>query len=153
MHRASLAAVVLGLAVAALPLVSASPANAHKWTVCNRGPDNVDVAIAYPTSNGYTSEGWWTLRACGGCAVVFNGTLAASLVFLRGESASGAEYGGTTLFCTARSPFTMARSNTSRRNCERRGGQFKTFGTQKFVKTNHTTNLLRPSGSRSICID
>jgi uncharacterized membrane protein len=41
------------------------------WTVCNRSAKDVQVSIAYvnPGSRGgFISEGWWKLRACGGCA-------------------------------------------------------------------------------------
>ena len=153
MRKSALTILAFGLAIVAAELLSVSGAHAAKWTVCNRSPNNVDVAIAWQTSNGFISRGWWNIRACGGCAVVFNRPLEASIVFLRGEAAGGIEYSGNSLLCIRRTAFEMPRANTSRQACLRRGGQFASFGQHNIRTQNHTTNLQRPAGPGPVCID
>jgi uncharacterized membrane protein len=149
------AAVMLGFVLATGGMLSTSSAHAATWAICNRSAYNVDVAIAYGVPNGYTSEGWWTVRACGGCAVVFSGNLAASGVFLRGENTNGAVYGGSNLFCTRQSAFTMAHANVDRAECTRRGGKTVSFQmhTIRSNRTRLTTTLNNPRGSSRVCID
>src|SRR5215468_10982842 len=53
---------------------------AQSWKVCNRTADNMTVAIAYSNSFGQIiTEGWWTIRACGGCATVVGAEKARAL--------------------------------------------------------------------------
>jgi uncharacterized membrane protein len=50
-------------------------ANAHAthWTVCNKTPEDLNVAIAFIDNENHTAvEGWHGLHKCGGCAVVLN---------------------------------------------------------------------------------
>jgi uncharacterized membrane protein len=145
------ATLIIGLAC--ITAIYSSLAHATTWTVCNRSVHDFDVSIAYPSKYGYTSEGEWTLRACGGCVVVFEGDLPATGVFLRGQSRSGAAYEGNTLFCTGRSPFTIERANVDEKTCSRRGGRMKAFKMHNIQKNRHTTNLLNPSGTKRVCID
>jgi uncharacterized membrane protein len=54
-------------------VVSADAQAAQWWTICNRTAEDLDVAIAYfHPSEEWFSEGWWGLKACGGCARVMN---------------------------------------------------------------------------------
>jgi uncharacterized membrane protein len=67
------------------------PAKAD-FTICNRTAESVDVAAAYVNpKGGFISEGWWTLRPCGGCELVVlsRETSDPHNVFFTGTEAAG----------------------------------------------------------------
>ena len=81
-------------------------ANAHAkgWNICNRTPEELNVAIAYKgTSDQWISKGWHNLRACGGCALVMNHSRTEYVgVYYHAENTAGAErIGGTGKFCVS----------------------------------------------------
>jgi uncharacterized membrane protein len=68
MHRLMKVCVVAAVALGA-PLY----AHAASWTICNKTTEDLNVAIGYfHTSGQWLSEGWWTVRSCGGCARVMD---------------------------------------------------------------------------------
>jgi uncharacterized membrane protein len=138
------------LLTSALLAVSSAHAVDREWTVCNRTSETVSVAIARGAANGYVSEGWWKIGACG-CKTVLSGDVPVTGAFLRGVSSSGRVFAGETLMCVRRGgPFTLANAE-SERHC--RGGDrcFETFGFHSLKKPRFTTNLTGAGGGR--CID
>src|SRR5262245_17924321 len=111
--------------VALVAIVLGSSLQAHadqQWRICNKDSEQAVVAIAYaiPGSFRVLSEGWWTLRGCGGCAVVLkkSDTSDPKTVFLRAENSKGqAVVEGRTQFCVARHRFTIKGND----NCKGRG--------------------------------
>ena len=85
-------------------LFVAAPASAASWTICNKSPEELQVAIAYlHTSNQWLSEGWWTVRSCGGCVQVMNLSKTDRVnQFFRAVTPSGEErVGGSHRFCVS----------------------------------------------------
>lgn len=119
MHRLIKLSVVASVALAA-PLY----AHAASWTICNNTAEDLNVAIGYfHTSGQWLSEGWWTVRSCGGCAQVMNLAKTDRVrQFVRAETTSGLErVGGNTRFCVSdrasgQPPFTVRNSSRCRGN-------------------------------------
>jgi uncharacterized membrane protein len=64
--------VLVAVSLAASFGLSATAYATH-WTVCNRTPENLNVAVGFIDNNNQTAtEGWHALNRCGGCAVVLN---------------------------------------------------------------------------------
>ncbi|MGE0715963.1 MAG: DUF1036 domain-containing protein [Alphaproteobacteria bacterium] len=148
------ALLLLFLVVMMVPLRAA----AEGWTICNRTPEELKVAVAYfDEANKWMSEGWWALGPCGGCKFVLNANKTERTnVFFRAVTRDGSErIGGDQRFCVstraAGSPPFTVRSNA---NCGRANG----YALEGFrVVTidsdrNHTTNITGAVGNRR-CID
>jgi uncharacterized membrane protein len=152
MHSSSIVpSLVLAALCSAAPFAHAAQ---RTWTVCNRTPEPVRVAVAYGApGGGYESRGWWDLPACGGCKVVLSRDVPVTGAFLRGESRSGAVFADDTLMCTSvDSPFAIGRADLER-NCSGRAGEFKTFSMHHLSKARHTTNLTGKGPNGRVCID
>jgi uncharacterized membrane protein len=79
-------------------------ASAAGWLICNRTPEELQVAIAYHDgANGWLTEGWWSLKACGGCTRVMDQSKTdGANVFYRAVTPRGDErIGGKTHFCVS----------------------------------------------------
>ena len=79
-------------------------ASAEGWRICNRTAEQLHVAIAYHDgANGWLTEGWWELRACGGCASVMDHSKTdGTNVFLRAVTPKGsARVEGSARFCVS----------------------------------------------------
>ena len=142
MHRIRIGACVV------LSLVATSAAHAD-WTICNRTADSMRVAVAYVNPRGgFISEGWWTLRACGGCATVVlrSETSDPNNVFFHAESPEGTRIDGNSQFCVGRSPFKM-------------DGKGQCNDTRSFqhaavnLDRNFTTTINPPNNAGRRCID
>jgi uncharacterized membrane protein len=124
-----------------------SPARAD-WTICNKTAEEYNVAIAYEQGRGHVSEGWWTLRPCGGCKVVHQGRFAVAGAFLRGEGKEGSVAEGNNLFCVTNRAFTISGAG----NCRNRGYSERGFTLHR-VTGDYTTNITGRSPSGRVCID
>jgi len=92
------------LSVLLFTMFGIAQAHAAQWIICNRTAEDLDVAIAYlHTSNQWLSEGWWTVRACGGCAKVMDLSKSDRVNhFLHATTRSGEErVGGNDRFCVS----------------------------------------------------
>ncbi len=91
------------------------PAQAATWSICNRTPEPLQVAIAYRNQGGtWVSRGWWPLRACGGCAAVLDLSETDTVEqYYRAESGRGElRLDGPTRFCMNRNAFTVSNRGT-----------------------------------------
>jgi uncharacterized membrane protein len=117
------------------------------WKICNKTADDMRVAIAYvnPRVGGFISEGWWTLRACGGCKTVLQASQTSDPhnVFYRAEGGGVVE--GRDQFCVGSSPFKM----NGTRNC----GVKKGFVHKQINIANATSNITGRSSSGRVCFD
>jgi uncharacterized membrane protein len=136
--------------ISLLFLISISHPAQAEWTVCNKTPDNVWVAIAFDQGGGqFVSQGWWQVRGCGGCQVVHSGSFQLSGVWLRGQSDDGRVWEGNDLFCTKTNAFRVVGAN----NCNGRGLERKAFQLIKVNPQHQTTNLTGSSNSGKRCFD
>lgn len=143
------------LASAALALAAAAPlqASAYVWTICNKSPENLRIAIAYrDLDNRWISRGWWSVRACGGCANVLNLAKTDTVdQFYRAVSDDGRErLAGDTRFCVAPSGgFQLA-------NGGRCPGGYTAAGFRRvpveYSNRDFTSNINAAPGGR-VCID
>jgi len=133
--------------------VWALQAEAEDWHICNRTPEALNVAIGYlDRSDRWTSEGWWTLNACGGCKMVMERSKTNNrTVYFRAETMNGVQRNfGPTMFCTSNRAYTIRDT----RDCERRG-----YSRAGFMEANmkgggkYTTDILPPPGPGPRCID
>lgn len=103
---------------------------AHAWfNVCNKSASKANVAFAYleigarrpdifgnpgppQMSQGWTSEGWWSLGS-GECAQVYPHSLRERnrIYFVYGESDDGSSWSGSQPFCTISSRFALGRAD------------------------------------------
>jgi uncharacterized membrane protein len=116
------------------------------WTICNKTADNMRVAIAYVNPRGgFISEGWWTVRACGGCATVLQtkDTSDHRNVFYHAEGGGVIE--GSSVFCVGNSPFKL----NGKGSCAVK----KRFLHKEINLRSHTTNITGRSASGRVCID
>jgi len=132
---------------AMVALIGASlPAKAD-FSVCNKTPTSVTVAVAYATpARGFVSEGWWNLRTCQ-CEVLVLSTETSDPhnVYMHGHAGDD-RWEGEMHFCTRREAFNIA----GEENCEARGFRRTAFQHIKAPEVNHTTNLTK-SGTRIDC--
>ncbi len=154
MRKATYTHLALCVAILTAGLLSVSPAWATVWKVCNSSPEDIEIAIAYNLNDArqYIAKGWWKVRACGGCQVVYNGNLPIKGAFLRGEGAQGSVWEGDNLFCTSQARFEIPHANVDARTCRARGQDMKAFQLHTITSDNFTTTL-RNTQSRSHCID
>jgi uncharacterized membrane protein len=127
---------------------------AESWQVCNRTPDNMTVAIAYSNSFGQIiTEGWWTIRACGGCATVVGSEKARALpdkrnAYLYAHVGSTATIRGDESFCVGDSEFTI--NSSASPGCPHR----RPFKAESInLNRDHTTNITGRGVSGNVCID
>ncbi len=157
MRNLSRGRLAFGVLMITAGTMAAREARATTWTVCNRSAEDVSVAIAFNLKDArqYISKGWWTLRACGGCKVVFSGNLPITGAFLRGEGADGDKWEGETLFCTAPRRFEIPNANVDERTCRARGQEAKQFKMHVLNTQNYTTTLrdTRRYPGKKTCID
>lgn len=138
-------------------LVAVSVAEAS-WQICNRTPDEMSVAIAYDPGNGHhVSQGWYKLRACGGCKNF--GDFKIKGVWYRAESKTGARVvEGDDLFCVHTSTaFKLGRPN-DRGECSVKSGPGAKLLKKRFkfvrLKTkNFTSNIIGKGAKGQVCID
>lgn len=138
--------------LAALGLTLPVSANAAMWTICNKTPEDLSVAIAYQDhDNQWVSRGWWSVRACGGCAKVLNLSKTETVdQFYRAVSPSGAErITGRNRFCVGSSSFTAR--NGGRCPSGHTAAGFKRIEVE-YSDRNHTSNIVGSVGGRT-CID
>jgi uncharacterized membrane protein len=124
-------------------LLSAPPALATEWKICNASSESASVAIVFDLNDNrhYISKGWWTIPPNGGCKVVFNGNLPVKGAFMRAEGSRGAVWEGDNLFCTSHSRFEIPNANVDERACRARGSQLKAYQMHVINKPNFTTTL------------
>jgi len=153
----NLSAFFSAAAAAAIVLVSGLPheARAASWTVCNRTPDRLTIAIGYPAvSAQILTEGWWTIGGCGGCAIVMDARTANQLpdkttTYLRAEFNDGSgSVEGDENFCVDANAFHI--NSTASPGCN----DMRSFRTQQVnLNKNHTTNITGRGRSGQVCID
>jgi uncharacterized membrane protein len=141
----------VGAVATALMLSGLSlPAKAD-FTICNRTAESVDVMAAWVNPNGgFISEGWWTLRACGGCEVVVlsRETSDPHNVFYYAHG-GGLVWKGEDRFCMKQSAFKIIGNH----NCAGRGFGAKGFRHVTSQSANIKTTLSGRTTSGKVCID
>jgi hypothetical protein len=127
------------------------------WTICNRTAEELHVAIAYfHTSEQWLSEGWWTLRACGGCARVMDLAKTDRVnQFFRAVTPNGVErVGGDRRFCV--SSHAKGAPPWTGRSGAKCGGDYVSAGFRlqkvEFSDENFTTNITGKVSGK-VCID
>jgi uncharacterized membrane protein len=141
MRRAGLAG-----SVAVITLLGCLTQAQAAWEICNKTPDEMSVAIAYVNpGGGFISEGWWNLRACGGCKKVLvpSDTSDHKNVFYRAEGGGTIE--GDSQFCVSNSSFKM----NGKGNCPVKKG----FRHKEINLADWRTNITGQSPSGRVCID
>jgi uncharacterized membrane protein len=139
--------------VAAVVLSSAVVAEAQSWQICNRLTEDRVVSIAYVnlgSSGGFISEGWWTVKACGGCAKVLlrKETSDPHNVFLRAKDSRGnVVMDGGSRMCSASFKHTIVGNDS----CKRRGFEDAMYRHVTVdLNKNYTTNLTGEPRCRTI---
>jgi uncharacterized membrane protein len=133
--------------VLSLVLLSSIPKDAHagSWSVCNKTPDKLTIAIGYANSTGgINTEGWWTLNPCDGCANVLNQNKAADYknVYLHARGVVE----GDESFCVRDNAFTL--NNAQGSNC----GNRRSFRSQNVnLNKQWTTNITGRGRSGRVC--
>jgi uncharacterized membrane protein len=122
------------------------------WTVCNRIAEKANIVIAYiGHDGGFVSKGWWTLRACGGCAKVLLQSQSGGLDdgFLHAQVPGGAGIvEGDHAFCVTNGNFLMNAKDPI--NCP----ATKSFRRHHIDLRKHwTTNITGRAPSGKVCID
>jgi uncharacterized membrane protein len=132
--------------------MAAGATSAASWSICNRTPEHLQVAIAYKDKGGtWVSRGWWQLARCGGCANVLNlGETDEVNQFYRAESSNGEErLGGSTRFCLNHKVFLVS----NRGQCPQ---GFAAAGFHKqaveYSDRNFKSNI-NPAPGGPVCID
>ncbi|MEF3367473.1 DUF1036 domain-containing protein [Methylocystis sp. 9N] len=122
------------------------------FKICNRTPESITVAAAWVSpSGGFVSEGWWTLRACGGCeTVVLRSETSDPHNYFFYAHAGAKEWRGDSMFCTTRSAF---RISDAKRCPLKRRGEMKGFIHVTSGSGNQTRTLTGRSSSGGVCID
>lgn len=126
-------------------LLSASPALAW-YDICNKTPNRVRVAVGYIGSNGYVSEGWWTIQPYDCKTVIGDGEAddTNQYWFYAKDLDDGGAWDGDSQFCTSSRRFTIVG-----KNCSDRGYDWTGFRRVNTSGGDHTTNLTsRSSGQR-----
>lgn len=132
-------------------------ANAEGWHVCNRTAEDLRIAIAYHDgANGWLTEGWWTLRQCGGCAYVMpHSKTDGTNVFLHATTRGGAlRVGGEGRFCVS-DPAKGAPPWTGRSGKTCGAGYVSATFQKHVVDTDkkYTTNITGNASGGRRCID
>lgn len=104
------------LALAApLAIVPAKPAAA--WLdACNKTSEEIYVAVAYDSDQGWTSVGWWTIQPRS-CLTMLGDALEYRYYYAYAETASGGVFDGDYNFCIQDTKFDIVGND----DCESRG--------------------------------
>lgn len=104
------------LGAAALVVVTGMPAMAD-LRICNSTKGRIGVAIGYQATEGWATEGWWTI-AGETCETLIKGKLASRFYYVHAvDYDRGGEWSGPTVMCTEDRAFVI-QGNT---DCETRG--------------------------------
>ena len=76
-----------------------APARAD-FRLCNNSGSRVSVALAYTDGETWISEGWWNLKAGGGCETLVRGPLVAEFYYVYAMDEHGGEWKGKAFMCT-----------------------------------------------------
>jgi uncharacterized membrane protein len=111
-------AIVLGLA--GLPCVAGTALAG--FNVCNKTGQDVRAALGRFDGTGWTSEGWWTVKA-GSCTALLTGPLQGRFYYLYATDGASGTWDGKTRFCVApEKRFKSAgRADCAKRGFDRRG--------------------------------
>lgn len=128
------------------------------WSVCNKSPYPVWVAVAWDENGSYASRGWWHLGACGACAVVLSGRPATAGVFVYAVTDSDEPVlaGSNNLFCVRDDAFLFRRENavSAPNQCSQSGGHRVDFMLSQLQHgSNVSTDIVGRSLNGSTCID
>ncbi len=107
-HLESIArlAFCLVLLLPAFQIASAAPAHAD-LRVCNQTHDPVSIALGYPATRGWQSEGWW-VAGPGNCATVYKGDLTSRYYYIfASDDIGGGVWDGKFYMCTQDDVFTI----------------------------------------------
>ena len=135
--------------------LEAAPAEAEFW-VCNKTAGSVRVAAGWvDPGGGFTTQGWWTLRACGGCELLVLDDETAdpySYWYIAREVDGDGEWSGDSRRCTARSPFKITGNQQASDWCTDRGYTERYFKHVEGSGGDVTRNLTGGTTGRN-CID
>jgi len=96
----------LVLLVPVMQVVSATPAHAD-LRVCNQTHDPISIALGYPATRGWQSEGWW-VAGPGNCATVYKGDLTSRYYYIfAADDIGGGVWDGKVYMCTQDDVFTI----------------------------------------------
>jgi uncharacterized membrane protein len=128
------------------------------WTIVNRSPYEVWVAIAWDSGNGFTSSGWWKLSPCGGARRVLNGAPHATGAFvyaMRTDTRESVLPANNFLFCVADRGFNFTSENRQRGICVHSVGRLVDFMQTEVRTQGDTTTTVRGTKKPSdrVCID
>ena len=116
--------VALTAALVLSPLALAKPAVAG-LDGCNKSSEEIYVAIAHNSDQGWLSLGWWTIQP-NSCATMIHELLQYRYYYAYAESESGRIWEGTYNFCIQDSKFDIVGAD----NCETRG--YETVGFHEY---------------------
>jgi uncharacterized membrane protein len=120
------------------------------FKVCNNTADKVTVAAAWVNPRGgFISQGWWGIRACGGCeTVVLSSETSDPRNYFFHAHGGGLRWEGDSRFCTTRKAFKII----GNQNCAARG--FDVNGFQHVTsRSGNLTQTLTGRSSSGVCID
>jgi len=101
--------------------------------VCNSTQGFIGVAVGYPVTEGWVSEGWWHIGAAS-CKTVIEGGLSSRFYYLYAEDISGkGRWDGPIFMCGQTSKFQIEGLD----NCFARG--FQKFGFQEIDTQNQSS--------------
>lgn len=104
-HGSVLAGAVFALCVASS--LTAAPAHAIDFRLCNGTDSRVGVAVGYKNGDAWVTEGWWNIAASS-CETLLNGPLVARYYYVYAiDYDHGGEWGGTSFMCTGEKEFTI----------------------------------------------
>jgi len=130
--------------------VAFTPSARADFRVCNATQGFIGVAMGYPVTSGWVSEGWWHIKAAS-CKTVIEGPLSARFYYLYAEDISGkGRWDGSISMCGQTSKFRIEGIN----DCFARG--FQKFGFQEIDTANQTNwmvELREPEIGRDILAD
>lgn len=93
--------------LSAASVLSASPAHAVDFRLCNGTASRVGVAVGYKNGDAWVTEGWWNIAASS-CETLLNGPLVARYYYVYAvDYDHGGEWGGTSFMCTGAKEFTI----------------------------------------------
>ena len=134
-------------------IATSGPASAD-LKLCNKTRSDVYVAAGWvdPHGNGFTSEGWWKVRAGGQCKTVVLSSETSdphNYFYYAEEIGGGGVWTGDTVLCTKNGEFLI--SGPARNWCDDVGFQPRNFIHRHSPAGNLTVSLT--SGDGSVIID
>ena len=106
---------------------------------CNKTNENIYVAIAHNTDQGWFSLGWWTIQP-NSCMTMLGGALQYRYYYAYAESDSGRSWGGNHNFCISNEKFDIVGGD----NCESRGYETAGFHEHDVGGNTEFTVLIGP---------